>query len=281
LIIDRRLKADDLQHLDLSDHHRRLMQAAWRLGGQPGLAKLHLRRWAHTFGYRGHWLTKSRQWSTTFAALRQARHQWRLKRDDNATNAAQLDENTVVIGEWTYAGSGYHSEGDTWLAISAAKQHQLNRRIAWEERGRANLRPQPLRLPSLSHSTASGPGPVRDKFVLATHEGGQLDRQIARKSVKGPKGRETLLQFGMEYLKHPLRLRQISESVLAQIRQAHTLGKPPANQSGGHRRAEQLAAMSCGHQPGAPVDCRTEVVAVALFGVTGMEGHPNPDGRIS
>jgi hypothetical protein len=132
--LDHRLKRDDLQHLDLSDHHRRLVHTAWRLGGGPALAKLHLRRWAHTFGYRGHWLTKSRHWSTTFAALRQARHQWRLERDDNRNGSGQPEDDLVRIGEWTYAGSGYQSEGDSWLAASAAKQHQQNRRIAWEER---------------------------------------------------------------------------------------------------------------------------------------------------
>jgi hypothetical protein len=108
--LDRRLKADDLQYLDLSDHHRRLVHTAWRLGGRPGLAKLHLRRWAHTFGYRGHWLTKSRQWSTTFTALRQARHHWRLERDDKATSSGQPDGDVVRIGEWTYAGSGYQTK---------------------------------------------------------------------------------------------------------------------------------------------------------------------------
>ncbi|WP_328769338.1 replication initiator [Streptomyces sp. NBC_00286] len=52
------------------------MRTCWRLGGLPEYASLRLRTWAHTLGHRGHVLTKSRAYSTTYAAVRaeRARH---------------------------------------------------------------------------------------------------------------------------------------------------------------------------------------------------------------
>jgi len=41
-----------------------------------GATWLRLRLWAHTLGYRGHWATRSRRYSTTLKALRKARRQW-------------------------------------------------------------------------------------------------------------------------------------------------------------------------------------------------------------
>src|SRR3954471_2506450 len=49
------------------------MRTCWRLGGHPEYEPLRLRPWAHTLGYRGHILTKSRAYSTTYAALRAER----------------------------------------------------------------------------------------------------------------------------------------------------------------------------------------------------------------
>ena len=46
---------------------------AWRLGARPEFDGRRLRRWAHQFGYGGHCFTKSRRFSTTFKALREAR----------------------------------------------------------------------------------------------------------------------------------------------------------------------------------------------------------------
>jgi hypothetical protein len=57
----------------LSEHARRLMHAAWMLGGLPQYEGLKLRTWAHQLGFRGHILTKSRRYSTTYTALRAAR----------------------------------------------------------------------------------------------------------------------------------------------------------------------------------------------------------------
>ncbi|MEU5444275.1 replication initiator [Streptomyces griseofuscus] len=54
-------------------HVRALMGTCWRLGGLVELEHLRLRPWAHSLGYRGHILTKSRRYSTTYGALREER----------------------------------------------------------------------------------------------------------------------------------------------------------------------------------------------------------------
>ena len=46
-------------------HAERLIHACWRLGRNPGYASL--RRWAHMLGFGGHFLTKARHYSVTFA----------------------------------------------------------------------------------------------------------------------------------------------------------------------------------------------------------------------
>lgn len=84
---------------DLPDHARRLINAAWRTGELTGLNGL--RRWAHQFGYGGHALTKSRDYSITFTALRAARADWH----DDARPRGEV----IVRAQLKYAGrSGMH-----------------------------------------------------------------------------------------------------------------------------------------------------------------------------
>ena len=61
--------AEHIAYLDISPHHRQMIEMAWRLGGLPQYEALNLRRWAHMLGFRGHFLTKSRAYSTTFGAI--------------------------------------------------------------------------------------------------------------------------------------------------------------------------------------------------------------------
>ena len=138
--LDRRLTADDLDCLDnLPAHVAKLVQAAWELGGRPELDSLRLRAWAHMLGFRGHWSTKSRRYSTTMTALRRARVQYakrRRARDGvplDAWGRAEDDQAVIVLATWAYVGSGYQTEGERWLALSAAARAREQRRVAWEE----------------------------------------------------------------------------------------------------------------------------------------------------
>jgi hypothetical protein len=139
--LDRRLTADDLDRLDgLPAHVAELVRACWELGGRQELEGLRLRAWAHMLGFGGHWSTKSRRYSTTFTALRRARVAFakrRRARDgiplDAWGRAEDDDQAAVVIASWSYVGSGYATEGERWLALSAAARAREQRQVAREE----------------------------------------------------------------------------------------------------------------------------------------------------
>jgi hypothetical protein len=138
--LDRRLDAHDLEQLDqLPAHVAELVRAAWELGSRPELESLRLRAWAHMLGFRGHWSTKSRRYSTTMGALRRARVAFakrRRARDGvplDAWERPEDDQAVIVVTSWVYVGAGFATEGERWLALSAAARAREQRRIAWEE----------------------------------------------------------------------------------------------------------------------------------------------------
>lgn len=93
--------AAEIARAQVSPHVRSLMAACWRLGGLPVLESMRLRAWAHSLGYRGHVLTKSRVYSTTYAALRDARTEHRSRSSWADTPDA------TTLSRWHYAGSGH------------------------------------------------------------------------------------------------------------------------------------------------------------------------------
>jgi Replication initiator protein, pSAM2 len=138
--LDRRIGADDLADLDqqLPAHVAALVRACWELGGRPGLDSLKLRKWAHMLGFRGHWQTKSRRYSTTMTILRRARVVYARRRHRegvplDAWGRPEDDELVEVVATWAYAGRGYQTQGEAWLALSAAARARERRRIAREE----------------------------------------------------------------------------------------------------------------------------------------------------
>jgi len=66
-----------VEHLRISDHHRRMITTAWELGGLDQYDGLNLRRWAHMLGFRGHFLTTSQRYSVTSKAVRGQRNHHR------------------------------------------------------------------------------------------------------------------------------------------------------------------------------------------------------------
>ncbi|MFF2351860.1 replication initiator [Kitasatospora sp. NPDC058115] len=81
--LDRRLRfLAELAQYDLTDHARRMIHTAWHLGTQPQHAHLRLRQWAHMLGFRGHFSTRTRHYSTTLTHLRAERTAWRTSRSD-------------------------------------------------------------------------------------------------------------------------------------------------------------------------------------------------------
>ncbi|MEA2233796.1 MAG: hypothetical protein QOD83_3612 [Solirubrobacteraceae bacterium] len=79
---------------------------------------------AHTLGYRGHCLTKSRHYSTTFKDLRQARADHvreQLPAHGNASQRALAQTNPDErITAFELAGVGHITTADAYLAAQAA-----------------------------------------------------------------------------------------------------------------------------------------------------------------
>jgi hypothetical protein len=107
----------------------RLVDASWALGGAEGWHGL--RRWAHMLGFGGHFGTRSRRYSTTLRALRAARRAWR--RRELIESREYAAETTLVVGSWSYAGTGWRTSADALLATTAAARARERRRIAREE----------------------------------------------------------------------------------------------------------------------------------------------------
>jgi hypothetical protein len=132
----------ELERRELPEHARRLVRACWMLHGRRELAGLGLRRWAHMLGFGGHCTTKSRRYSTTFATLWAARRAWRARRRHGPSVPLDQDgrllppAGMVAVAGWEYAGRGYTTLADAWLAASMAADHQQARRLAREELNR-------------------------------------------------------------------------------------------------------------------------------------------------
>jgi hypothetical protein len=75
-VVLRQVGQNEVDDLPVREHVRDLIREAFSLAAVvgPGLRIGHN---AHNFGYRGHCLTKSRRYSTTFKALRAAREEHR------------------------------------------------------------------------------------------------------------------------------------------------------------------------------------------------------------
>ncbi len=143
-ITARRLSAEAISDLDVSEHVRAILSTIAGLAEHPASAGPSLAgigRWLHTLGYRGHITTKSRHYSTTMGALRAARASWtrhqiakHSQSQDDPRSAHFADEvTTSTRGRqqpihtdemlWEFDRAGHTSAGDRVLVISAALRH--------------------------------------------------------------------------------------------------------------------------------------------------------------
>jgi hypothetical protein len=123
--------AHELDDLRCREHAHRLITAAWQLGARPELNGKRLRRWAHQFGFGGHCFTKSRRFSTTFKALREARALYAAGRSEpTGDDIAKSDHNLIRVSAWRYAGRDYPRAGDALLAASSHARAREHRRLA-------------------------------------------------------------------------------------------------------------------------------------------------------
>jgi hypothetical protein len=125
----------ELADLRCREHARRLITAAWRAGDCQEIDTKRVRRWAHQFGFGGHCFTKSRRFSTTFKALREARAAHAAAAAGEAS--AKSDHNLIRVSAWQYTGSGYRKAGDALLSASrharARERRRAAREAAWIE----------------------------------------------------------------------------------------------------------------------------------------------------
>ena len=117
---------DDLEARNLPAHLHSMVATALELGADPALQDLRLARHAHRLGFGGHFLTKSRGYSTTFGALRQARVDWRQARRLGS-------EQTESEGHWRAIGAGWANQGEELFAAAQQRQRAEERREVMAE----------------------------------------------------------------------------------------------------------------------------------------------------
>jgi hypothetical protein len=131
---DRRQATAALAGDGVSEHVARIVRTCWQLGEHDAYAGL--RRWVHMGGFRGHFASKSRRYSTTLGAIRRERSDYRRRQAaEHAREIADQDdtETTLVVTRWEFAGLGYLTAGDAALALSAAARARERRDAAREQ----------------------------------------------------------------------------------------------------------------------------------------------------
>ena len=126
-----------------------MVEVAWALGGDEVFESFHLRRHAHGLGYGGHFLSKSRRYSTSFGALKAARIAWReanrldidepndgdgdgdAERDRDGGGGVLLDRS--LVRRWHAVGIGWANRGEALWAESQQRQRHEERRISNQE----------------------------------------------------------------------------------------------------------------------------------------------------
>jgi hypothetical protein len=111
----RRIYSAACRELGLTDHVCRMVEEIEHLeaAGVKGIGRA-----THLLGFRGHAMSKSRAFSTTFGALRDERTAWRRRNDDDD----QGDDDSTPIVNLEPDGYGYGSPGDAyWAALIAAE----------------------------------------------------------------------------------------------------------------------------------------------------------------
>ncbi|MBL7259169.1 replication initiator [Paractinoplanes lichenicola] len=91
-----------------------------------------LRRWAHMLGFGGHFLTKSRRYSITFALLRDNRVVYRrTQKAGPEQTAPDTEPTTLVVNFLEFVGAGWRTPADAMLANTSAqmaREHAENAR---------------------------------------------------------------------------------------------------------------------------------------------------------
>jgi hypothetical protein len=113
----------------VSAHVARIVRTAWELDAADELVGL--RGWLHMLGFRGHFATKSRRYSTTLGAIRRERSDYRRRQVSDARPVGIEAQNTTpVVASWRFAGLGHLTAGDAALALSSVARARERREAA-------------------------------------------------------------------------------------------------------------------------------------------------------
>ncbi len=123
-----RITPEALSLLDVPHHVNQLVRVAWQLGEHPAYDGL--RRWVHMLGFRGHFASKSRHYSTTLGAIRRERRAYRQRQAAEQVRELLDEDTTLVVSYGEFAGVGYLTTGDATLALSAANRAREQRNAA-------------------------------------------------------------------------------------------------------------------------------------------------------
>ena len=124
--LDARIASErDLDARALPPHLHRMV--AWPSSWPPTQSSPHLNlaRHAHRLGFGGHFLTKSRGYSTTFGALRQARVHWREAR----RLGGSVPDGHLSEGHWQAIGAGWANQGEALFAGHQQRQRAEDRQL--------------------------------------------------------------------------------------------------------------------------------------------------------
>ncbi|WP_031076046.1 replication initiator [Streptomyces sp. NRRL WC-3742] len=130
--VDRRITTlAEIRALHVTPHIRALITTAWRLGELPELEHLRLRTWAHMLGYRGHCLTKTHAYSTTYTRLRSDRAEHARTLAGAPVLYSDWDNDTTTESAWRFAGTG-HTPAEALIAVGIAEDLATNREMVRE-----------------------------------------------------------------------------------------------------------------------------------------------------
>lgn len=110
----------------LTPHVRALMHTCRTIGALPAYDELGLHRWTHMLGFGGHVLSKTRRYSTTLGALRQARA------DHRSADRLKPDDDKIRDTRWSYAGRGWPTPAIAEQAAGIADELGESRELARE-----------------------------------------------------------------------------------------------------------------------------------------------------
>ena len=106
-----------------------MVATAVELDADSELGHLNLARHAHRLGFGGHFLTKSRGYSTTFRALRETRTQWNEAR----RHGGRVSDDHATEAHWKAIGAGWANQGEELFAAAQQRQRAECRRAVMDD----------------------------------------------------------------------------------------------------------------------------------------------------